>query len=351
MVNNREVLPIELGGRETLTELVYLMRRARFVWLRITLVALAITGLYTVRKIRSVPLFESRVVLRISDGEGDRGTRPKPARQIQSHVYDVIFNKQRLRELADKFALERSAFARSNEAGLENLRDSIEVEVWQNYYLDEYAQEKTARIAISYTGGGDPQKVLQVARALAAMYIEEEQQARLSISEDALGANEQLIDEGREDLERAEGRVAQARLKLAQARDVSTASLELGRAEVEMAALRQQFNGLEQRRTELEVQLGYERHQLGLHIEIVDNGTEAPQGMARPIKVLLGSSIVFVMAIFGAGILIAAFDDRVRDRRDLRLIGMPLLGELPPPPDPGSQSLARRLARALRRKG
>ncbi len=350
MVNNREALPIELGGRETLTELVYLMRRARFLWLRIALVALVISGLYAARKLRSVPLFESRVVLRISDGEGDRGTRPKPARQIQSHVYDVIFNKQRLRELADKFGLERSAFARSTEAGLENLRDAIEIEVWQNYYLDEYAQEKTARIAISYTGG-DPQKALQVTRALAEMYIEEEQRARLSISEDALGANEQLIDEGREDLERAEGRVAQARLKLAQARDVSAASLELGRAEVEMAALRQQFNGLEQRRTELEVQLGYERHQLGLHIEIVDNGTEAPQGMARPIKVLLGSAIVFVMAIFGVGVLIAAFDDRVRDRRDLRLIGMPLLGELPPPPDPGSQSLARRLARALRRKG
>lgn len=350
MVNNREALPIELGGRETLTELVYLMRRARFLWLRITLVALALAGLYAVRKIRAVPEFESRVVLRISEGEGDRGTRPRPARQIQSHVYDVIFNKQRLRELADKFGLERSAFARDNEAGLENLRDAIEVEVWQNYFLDEYAQEKTARIAISYTGG-DPQKVLQVTRALATMYIEEEQQARLSISEDALGANEQLIDEGREDLERAEGRVAEARLKLAQSRDVSTASLELGRAEVEMAALRQQFNGLEQRRTELEVQLGYERHQLGLHIEIVDNGKEAPEGLARPIRVLLGSVIVFVMGLFGAGILIAAFDDRVRDRRDLRLIGMPLLGELPPPPDPGSQSLARRLARALRGKG
>lgn len=340
-------VPIEVGARETFAELVYLIRRARHLWPRVLLVAALITSLYAVRQLRKVQTFTSRVVLRISEGEGDQGTRPAPARKLQTHVYDVIFSKQRLRELATKYKLEQSAFKRDPEAGYENLREAIEIEVWQNYFLDAEAQEKTARIAISFTAG-DPKVALEVARALATMYIESEQQARLSISEDALGANEHLIDQAREDLEQAETQVAKARQAMARRIDASRAVMDLTSLEAQRTAIAQQLKGFEQRRTELQVQLGFEREQLGLHIEVVDSGKEQTMAFTRPQRVLLGSGAAFVLSLLAAGILLAAFDDRVRDRRDLRLIGMPLLGELPAPPDPQSLSLQQRVQRAAR---
>jgi len=124
--------------------------------------------------------------------------------------------------------------------------------------------------------------------------------------------------------------------------------MDLGALEAQRTAIAQQLNGLEQRRTELQVQLGFEREQLGLHIEVVDSGKEQAIGFTRPQRVLLGSAATFALALFAAGILFAAFDDRVRDRRDLRLIGMPLLGELPAPPAPESLSLKQRVDRAAR---
>lgn len=339
-------VPIELGLRETLSELLYLLRRARHVWVRVLVISVVLTGLLVARMMSKPLVFESRVVLRVTEGEGEIGTRPKPARKLQNHVYEVIFNKQRLRDLADRFHLEQSAFKRSAEAGLENVRDSIEIEVWQNYFLEQSdVSERSARIAVTFAAN-DPQLALECARALATMYIQAEQQARLSISEEALGANEQLIDEAREDLEIAERRVAEARGALTRRADAARAMLDLSSWEAQRTAMADQLRVLEQRRTDLQVQLGYERNQLGLHIEVVDNGSAQVPTMTKPMRVLLRGSMMFVVLVLAFSILLAAFDDHLRDRRDLRLIGMPLLGVVPSPPDPQSLSLAQRIKRA-----
>jgi hypothetical protein len=256
--------------------------------------AALLVGLVVLKEQRFAP----RLVLRAVEMDRDPAQAPRPKRHLRDYVLGAVFTSAPLYEIIEKHGLYPSLYRKNRRAALESFREDIDVEVYQNYFIEERAQHdapRSARVAIRYHSS-DRELAMRVTRDLAALLIEHEATVRREQSQRAAEAASHALE------------VAQRRLQTRRAAlDDAWRRSETGadpRAQVELVGLLGSLPALETRVNEaarlksaFELGAALENKRLGLVFEEVDGGSvPASEGLDRRDLALLGATF-FVLGL------------------------------------------------------
>src|SRR5262249_39845636 len=134
--------------------------------------------------------YAPKVVLRVVESDRDPAGMPRLKRELGKYVREAAFTSEPLLALVRRYDLYPGLVRENPHTALESFREDIDVDVYQNYFLEERARgsaPRSARLAVSYHAS-DPERALAVTRELAALIVEHERAARQREAERA--ANE-----------------------------------------------------------------------------------------------------------------------------------------------------------------
>jgi hypothetical protein len=261
----------------------------------------------TAKRARTPPSYTVTVVLRVTEGQmGARGELGAGA--LRTHLKELTFTRARIADLIRSHPAEFPGAAKDLDGAYEDVRERIKVEITQNDFIDDRRESdspRSARITLSYSAS-KPKVAWDITHALADLAIDSAlARQRAALLREQVGA-ESAVERAQlntDDTTAADIRSLVGRLKETEAR---AASARLGLRAAE--------------------------EQQGLRFELVDPGR-----MPSPVtKAALASDaiVTFAIALLAACVLAGAFDPRVVDAGDLSVVGVPLLGRLPPLPGP-----------------
>lgn len=339
----------EPGAQGAWIEMQRLKRRALARPLKPLALALMLTAALVGMRARKQRVFSSRVVFRVTEGDLDATTAPRPAKALREYVYDVCFSTTRLIELMKLHDLYPQALKRDPLLAAETMRDDIEVDVWRNYFVDDRTSldaGRSARLAISYSAK-QPALALEVARELGKLVAEVESKTRIQWAADAAERAQHEATAVRDQVTRSQTRIVAAEMALRRALPPHDALLRM-----ELESLRKNLPVLERKAkeqqaaaTDFRLRASMEKMNLGLSFEIVDPGTIAKPGLSRPRELILFGVLGFLVFLPLAGMFAAAYDKRVFDPEDIKRLGMLPLGHVRSFPGDNVGSLDARLAR------
>ena len=255
-----------------------------------------------------------RMVLRIVEGSGDPTTMPNPKRRLSHYVRDGIFTSKPLWELIRRYGLYPTLAKNDPRAAIDTFRSDIDVDVYQNYFVEERsANEKprSARVAVSFRAN-DRATALAVTRDLAALVEKHETLARRGQAGRAAREAESARDFLRAAFERRTAEAAALRSEILEAetpspeRQVTLVAL-LG----SLAALERDLDSATQRAASYELGEALEEGGVGLRFEIADEA-ELPSAAARARWVTLATLATFTFGLPLAVMAVGAFSTRRR---------------------------------------
>jgi hypothetical protein len=298
------------GIRQTARLLRRGLRRPLLSTVLAILVAAVLVGLLALQEHQFAP----RLVLRAVEMDHDPVQAPRLKRHLREYVLGAVFTSRPLYELIVKHGLYPGLFRKNPRAALESFREDIDVEVYQNYFIEERSEHdapRSARVAIRYRSS-DRQLALQVTRDLGTLLVEHEAKFRREQSRKAAEA-------ARHGLQVAERELANRRVALGDARQ-RIGSADDHRAEVEFVSLTGSLPMLEARVAEaarlkaaFDLGAAFEKKQLGLVFELVDGGgIPASEGIDRRDCLLLGA-VFFVLGFPLVALGVGAFKPTRQD--------------------------------------
>ena len=253
--------------------------------------------------------YEPRVVLRVVEADRDPTSATELKRRLAEYVRDGVFTAEPLLELAHRYGLYPKI--RDRRALFEAFRRDIDVDVYQNYFVEQRENgqaPRSARVAISYRAG-DRAAAVAVTRDLGALVVarvtaarEEQARRAAAVAQSAAATLEQaLTDRYRE---AAETR-ARAGAEPDPALQVKLVGL-LG----SLPGLERQVEGAERRAGMLDLGAAYESHGIGLRFDVADDAS-APLFDRHSSLRLLGAGVAF---LFGVPLVVLAVGAGTRTR-------------------------------------
>jgi hypothetical protein len=268
---------------------------------------LAVLGLSLVLATRS---YAPRVVLRVIEADRDPGSMPELKRKLGEYVRDGVFTSEPLLDLIHRYHLYPKAVAVSPRRAVEAFRRDIDVEVYQNYFVEQRSENeapRSARVAVSYRSG-NRDTALAVTRDLGALVVvrmtaEREAQARRASETAKLGA---------ETLEQAlVSRLAAIAEKQRKVEGRGTpdpaAQVELVSLLGSVPALQQQVDAAERRAAALDLGAAFEARGIGLRFDIAEDA-DAPLFDRHSRLRLLGLATAFVLGLPLVLLTVGAFN-------------------------------------------
>jgi hypothetical protein len=171
--------------------------------LRRTAVLLAVSTLYAAALASAVlwlkHAYAPEYVLRIVEAERETTGMPRPRRQLAEYVRTAVFTSRPLMDVMNRHGLYALLAHENVRAALEAFRGDIDVEVRQNYFVEERAPgaaPRTARLVISYRSN-DLVVAQTVTRELGQLVAMHEQAARKDQATRAANRAREQLDEAR----------------------------------------------------------------------------------------------------------------------------------------------------------
>jgi hypothetical protein len=283
----------ELGILGALRQSIELCRRgfARGgLTLLLTLLAVGLVlGVLLLRARTYAPRFALRVV----EAAQPTDELPPLKRQLREYVRQAVFTSAPLLELIRKHGLYPRLAQKNARAALDSFKEDIEIEVYQNYFVEERAAgslPRSARLTVSFRDK-DPERALAVTRDLGKLIVEQErafrrEQARVMASS-AEHARDKLVDALRE----RSAAVVSKELALARSRAPDPRlQVELVGLLGSMPALEREVDAADQRAASLGLGATLERHGIGMSFEVVDEGSLPARGGRVSALVVTGLS-------------------------------------------------------------
>ncbi len=320
----------EPGLRTALHELGRFRRRAMAHPVATLVVAALLTGVVVARRARSAPPVRARIVFRVTEGDLDVGTAPRPNRELRAFVNEVAFSNQHLAELARRRGLYAHELKRSPVDAAESFRDDIDVDVWRNYFLEGRANDdpaRSARISISYRSR-DPHEAYEVVQDLGRLVVEANQSGRVATARAAAEAAAAAVEAERDEQLARRRALTASRLR-AGARPSPSQRLELDDLRAAVEADEERLAAREQRRAQLDLRVGIEERALGVQYQIADAGRPPSRARSRTVELLLLGTSLFAALLPLVAIAFGAFDKRVYDGDDVRRLGLVVVGSVP----------------------
>ena len=283
VARRRTLLDDEPGVVAGIHQAVTLMKRALKRPLVCLALALGFAALLVGLMVLKERQFAPRLVLRAVEMDRDPAQAPHPKRHLREYVLGAVFTSGPLYELIEKRGLYPGLFRKNRRAALESFREDIDVDVYQNYFLEERSEHdapRSARVALSYRST-DRGLAVQVTRDLGTLLVEHEAKVRREQSQKAAEAASRA-------LEGAERQLASRRAALNSAKQRIETDGD-PRAEVEFVGLIGSLPALETRvieaarlKSAFDLGAAFERKRLGLVFEEVDGGSVlASEGLDR----------------------------------------------------------------------
>jgi hypothetical protein len=249
--------------------------------------------------------YSPRLVLRVVEMDQDPGMSPRPRRDLKDYVREVVWTSEPLSHIIRNHGLYPGLAARNPRAALESMREDSEIDVYQNYFIEQRSildPPRSARLVVRYRSP-DRELALAVTHDLARLIVEHEHAARI---EQAVGATrdaQRALDWLRRGLS---DRTAELALKRGEMTRAPHADPKL---EVEFVSLLGSVSALEREvaqteRREASLMLGAaaEQQQVGLRFDVLDDGalaSSADRSMAKIagaglLALLLGTPLVAI---------------------------------------------------------
>jgi hypothetical protein len=293
-------LTSELGVLGCLDQAVALCRRGLSrPWLTLLVAALlgaALTGFVIFRHHDYAPRF----VLRVVEADRDRSTTaPALKRQLAAYVREGVFVSEPLLQVMQRHDLYPSLRKKNTRAALEAFKEDIQVEVYQNYFVEQRrsgAAPRSARLTVSFHAR-DPNLALAVTRDLGALVVKREQDRRREQAQAIASRAEQARDVLVQAAQRRASEIFQKRRQLEQAKDADP------RTQVELVGLLGSLDGLERkadaaekRTAAIDMSAALERGGVGMYFDVVDEGA-LPGRAAQLQGELLGAAVAIFLAL------------------------------------------------------
>lgn len=327
----------EPGLREALVELRRLLSRARRRW-GWTLLALSLAlSLVVVRRVRKKPFYPARVVLRMSEGDGDVAAIPRTSTKLQEYVSSAVFTDGKLLDLMKRRGIEESLFAKNPRMALSKFRDEIEVVSFRNHFVEDRAPgdpPRSARVAIRYRDV-DPERAVAVVHELAGILRDHETKRRIEDAREVKELAQRAVDHAAADLDGANRRMAILTL-LSRSPDLATAAQAYTELDSLQRALPNELLKLDEAEAfqkQVELRVGLEERAMGLRFDVAD-ATPPHERRVLWVDVVLNVAGTLVFGTPFLMLLVGAFDRRVHVASDVRRLGLPCLGVVAAwPPD------------------
>ena len=316
-------------------ELQRIKIRARARPLPILALALLITGVLIYKVATKPQLVEAEVVLLLTDGSLSRRETPIPVEELKEYVSNVLLPDDKLLALIERKDLYRLRKTQGDQFALDGLREQVEIEVWKNSYVyydpDISTAEHSARIGITVTDT-DPDLAFELARDLATIVVttlDEKNKAVTTVLANDVAAfrtGQQARLDGLQ-REQAEEEAALADAVRTNKPGVAAAlELVLDRARADEKRIQESLANIATSSDAVADKIA--EAGLDTTISIVEeHRPDRPEHKSFVLMMVI--AVVGFGSLFGAALLVGAFDSRIHDVDDVTRLGLPVIGHVP----------------------
>lgn len=316
-------------------ELQRIKRRMRVRPLPVLLLATVITSAIMYKVSTKVTVLESEVVLALSEGTLAGQQAGIPVDQLRAYVTSVLLPDNKLAELIEKRDLYRLRKKLGPEFAIEELRGSLDIQIWKNTFTyfdeDDDNARRSARIALTVSDV-DPDRGFDLARDLAGIVVETLGAQRQKFADEIASQVVALRRALSERLEQNEREIERTQAALDDAGKRGRADL-VGILRLDLISLEHQRQDVEERLVLIATSresLASEIAAAGLDMSLSIVEEHRPERPARSSFVLVMIAVVVgTGALVGCALVLGAFDSRVHDSDDVSRLGLPVLGHVP----------------------
>ena len=332
----------EPAGRESVGELLRLLRRAGRCPLLTLAMALLAAALVFALQLRRPPVFVARAELLVRENALSTDRTRLSRADLRSFVENVAFTSSQLQEVMDRHGLFRAEAARSSVLALAEMRKSLEVDILQDYLGEDRLERmpsRSARIAITFSAEG-PEQAMVVVRDLGLLVARAELGRHAERARQQAAVASAAAAEARAEASRTQGELAvmQTAAAVAPAKISSAQRVKIAFLRAWLAKLEGRRSELEQEHVRLDLTAAAEEKQTGtrVHLASLQAETEGPHddGQWLRRRAAVGGAAGLALAL----LLVGAFDPRLYDADDIRRAGSLSLGTLHAPPKQPSTS-------------
>jgi hypothetical protein len=325
----------ESTRRGMVSELQRIRRRMAVRPIPVLLVATLLTSAIIYKVATKPTLLECEVVLALTEGAMASGHTSIPVDQLRAYVTSVLLPDNKLMELIEKRDLFRLRKKLGNEFALEQLRGSLEVQIWKNgfttYDEDDSNAMKSARIGLTVSDT-DPDRGFALARDLAGIVIETLAVQRQKLASEVEQQVQVLRKVTSDKLARLQDEISRTQAAIDDAITQDRPEL-VGILRIDLATLEHDRAGIELQLVHIATSpesLAQEITAAGLDMSLSIVEERRPERPTRSSFVLvLIAMVVGSGALTGAALVLGAFDSRIHDADDVVRLGLPVLGHVP----------------------
>jgi hypothetical protein len=340
-------------------ELDRLKRRARARLFR----TLLLTGLVSLALVwmvgRKVPLAESRILIRVTEGSVIREDAPTSSADLADFLNDYAFSNRNLTRLIEKHQLYPFERTRGDIYALEELRGNLVLEVHRNQFLEARGYNsaaRTVRISVTFRDE-DPDVSFAVASDLAQLIIDSEARRRAETTRGLANVTDRAVNTAVARLQEIQQDIAQrqAALQEAQRKDDKE---EIAAMKVAIARLTEDLQGhaklvrnARENKMRADLRKALESGHLNMMFQIVDERPPAPPPAGKEIRLAMIGLACFLILLPLCAVAVGAFDSRIHDPEDVQRLGLEVVGHVPRFGGFGVGSMRSRRAAERRRTG
>jgi hypothetical protein len=252
-------------------------------------------------------------VLRFVEADRDPTGMPHPRRQLAEYVRKAVFTSDPLLDVIRRHDLYANLARRNPRAALESFREDVDVEVRENYFVEERpigAPPRSARLIVRYHNA-DPALAVSVTRELGDLVVKGEQAARKDDAMRAAGLAKEQVEEARHALALRRSAVASMRAELDHGGATAVAEHRIAFIGLlgSLPALELRQDECERRGASLALGAALERRGIGMAFEVVNDASLPTDSGARSKRVLV-ASVAFVLGLPLLAIALGAFAPR-----------------------------------------
>ncbi|HEX3596224.1 MAG TPA: hypothetical protein VHU80_14035 [Polyangiaceae bacterium] len=174
------------GLRQAVTLFIRGLRRPAITFL----VGIGLAGAVAAAMLLPKHGYAPKLLLRVTEADRDPTAMPQPARKLREYVMQALLTSDHLIPLIKQYGLYPSLAHKNIRAALDSFREDIDVDVYQNYFVEQRVvgdQPRSARMAVSYKSK-DPETAVAVTRDLGSLIVERERAMRTAESDRAEAA-------------------------------------------------------------------------------------------------------------------------------------------------------------------
>ena len=305
--------------------------RSRLAWL--VLVGVLAGAAYSAKRANTKRTYEGQIVMRIVEADKDLTDEIKPPKEYLNAIWGVFLSGPHLKEIIERYQLFPDKYERDPQLAVEALRSDLDVVVWRNYFSADYwdrSEARSARFSVTWTGR-DPELVLKVVRALGQTIIDTQTEERRAVFElgqqDVRDASENAI--ARLGAVRAGIALRERELLRATLARTQRIGVELRDLRAEEKTQQRRLDELTNARTRFDLTAAWEREHAGIRFEVIEAGIVLPVKLSGPIATACTSLVIALVTVLFGGLILGAFDTKIRQGADVRRLGVTLLGEMP----------------------